>query len=228
VQSEPWRARFVAKITLFQYLSFRSENRIRKVLVVDIDTKNIASLWYLLFLGKVSADFEGRGQTKSLASPSILDQGFKSDKIQILLDRNREPVSRIHPQLDEEELLCLERLVVSWLVELYSCSIDMVASFLLLPDGASNVANYLAVETAPLLDLFSNSFPEIIESVIFGSLGQNKISLLGRPVFKFIEAFLFMSGCLYLEKHSPFHPNARHPRSSHRKKGVGIRSGVAK
>ena len=199
----------LAKITLFHYLSFRSENRVREILVVDVYPNHVAPSQRLFLFREICTDFEGWRQTKSLASPSLLDQGFESDKIQILLDRNRESVSWIHSQLDEEKLSGLERLAVSWLVELYSCSIDIVASFLLPPDGASNVANYLAVEAASLLALFSNSFPEIIEAAIFRSLTDEKISLLGGLPFKFVEAFLFMLSCLYLEKHSPFHPNAR-------------------
>jgi hypothetical protein len=197
------------EITLFQYLSFRSENRVREILAVDVYPNHVAPSQHLFLFREICTDFEGWRKPKSLASPSILDQSFKSDKIQILLDRNRESVSWMHSQLDEEELSGLERLAVSWYVELYSGSTDITASFLFPPDGASKVANYLAVEAASLLDLFSNSFPEIIEAVILGSLRQEKISLQGRPLFKFAQAFLFMLSCLYLEKHSPLHPNAR-------------------
>ena len=94
----------LSEVTMLQYLAVRAENRVCEVLVIDVYPEDVASSQYLFLLGKIRADFERRGQSEGLANPPTLDQRFESQKIQVLLDRNCDPVTWIQSQFNKEKL----------------------------------------------------------------------------------------------------------------------------
>jgi hypothetical protein len=202
----------LAEITLLEYLAFSRQNGIGEILVVDVYSEYVLlvlNLSLLFFLGQESCDLKRRRQSVCLADPSLLQQGLESDKIQILLDRNRDPISRIHPKLNKEETsFCLECLAVSGEIELDCGAPDMLAFFLLVPNGSGNVADDLNVESTSLLCFHCNGLPKVVEFGMVGSLKEKTVSFGGGLFLKLGQKILFESGSHRLKENRSLHPNA--------------------
>jgi len=116
----------LSKISLIEDFSFWRDYTDSKMLGIDINSKNILSFWNILFLRKISNNLQLFGQTKGFTNPTIFNQTLESLIIPILPDWNGNPVSRIHPQINEEVGFGIEGLAVSRNVELDGQSIDFV------------------------------------------------------------------------------------------------------
>jgi len=134
----------LSEISLIKCFAFGGNNTDGKMFRVNVNAKNIFSLFNNLFFGKIGDNLQIFCQSESLASPSVINQALKSLIVPILFDWNGNPYLRINSKPDEEIDFCAESLAVSRNIELDSQSVGFLS--FLFPSIANKAASDLNIE----------------------------------------------------------------------------------
>jgi len=197
----------LAKICLLQDFAFRGQNGESEAFTVNIHAENVLSLKHITsFFGEIGNDFKVRGQSEGFANPSSPKQAVESIPIPVLLDGDRNPLSRGKSKFNKSEPSSLEGLTVTGNIEFSSHPTNAHAFLLFSPSASGKVADHLTVETCSLLGFGADAMPKIVESFILAPFREQPIDFNTSGLLKAGKNLLFDGSGFGLEKYRSLQP----------------------
>ena len=151
-----------------------------------------------------------RGQSEGFASPSSPKQTVESIPIPVLLDGDRNPLSRGKSKFNESEASSLEGLTVTGNIELNSHPTNAHAFLLFSPSASGKVADDLTVESCSFLGFRAYAMPEIVESFILAPFREQPIDFNSGGLLKVGKYPLLGKSCIGLKKDGTLQPTDQH------------------